>query len=260
MSTRAFVLALLSATPCVGSAEAGEQGPPNRGRRRRPHRAHAAVSKSLAAHLRLDDSVDDILQHPAFAGFGRLLLPWDDRRYDHALPLRNIGSLLPYHEHVDPAVVVSALNRMVDDASARPNGLLRHLHRRPEAGGPVAQGHGPVLLPRQAGSSVCDHCTGWRVRVRGVPARGLPLRRRDQQPGIQRIRPEVSRGTRRRRRNSGSGRGDFLCLSKRAIPWRHDEPDIRCGAARRAPGWSRRSVPMGPDGLAARTCPSHRPS
>ncbi len=33
------------------------------------------------------------------------------------MPLRNIGSLLPYHGHVDPAVVLSGLNRMVDDAS-----------------------------------------------------------------------------------------------------------------------------------------------
>jgi len=75
------------------------------------------VSTNLAAHLRVDDSVDDILKHPAFAGFGRLLLPWPDRRYDKTMPLRNIGSLLPYHSHVDPVVVVSSLNRMIDDAS-----------------------------------------------------------------------------------------------------------------------------------------------
>ena len=75
------------------------------------------VTKNLGAHLRVDDSVDDILKHPAFAGFGRLLLPWDDRRYDTTMPLRNIGSLLPYHSHVDPVVAVSALNRMIDDAS-----------------------------------------------------------------------------------------------------------------------------------------------
>jgi acetyl esterase/lipase len=72
----------------------------------------------VAAHLCVDDSVDDILKHPTFARFGRLLLPWDDRRYDTTMPLRNIGSLLPYHSHVDPVVVVSALNRMIDDASA----------------------------------------------------------------------------------------------------------------------------------------------
>jgi hypothetical protein len=76
------------------------------------------VCRNLAGHLRVDDSVDDMLKHPAFAGFGHLLLPWDDRRYDTTMPLRSIGSLLPYHSHVDPVVAVSALNRMIDDASA----------------------------------------------------------------------------------------------------------------------------------------------
>ena len=76
------------------------------------------VSKNLAAHLRVDDTVDDILKHRAFAGFGRLLLPRDDRRYDTTMPLRSIGSLLPYHSQVDPIVIVSSLNRMIEDASA----------------------------------------------------------------------------------------------------------------------------------------------
>jgi acetyl esterase/lipase len=69
-------------------------------------------------HLRVTDNIGDVLAHPAFAGFGRLLLPWDDRRYDTAMPLSNIGSLLPYHTHVVPALVVSSLNRMIDDANA----------------------------------------------------------------------------------------------------------------------------------------------
>jgi acetyl esterase/lipase len=75
------------------------------------------MGKNLGAHLRVDDTVDDILKHPAFAGFGRLLLPWDDRRYDGTMPLRSIGSLHPYHSNVGPIVVVSSLNRMIDDAS-----------------------------------------------------------------------------------------------------------------------------------------------
>jgi len=100
MSTKALVLALLSAAPCgVDPAEAGDRSP------------------RTEAHLRLDDNVADMLEHPAFAGFGRLLLPWGDRRDDHSLPLRSVASLLPYHAHVDTGVVVSALNRMIDDAS-----------------------------------------------------------------------------------------------------------------------------------------------
>jgi acetyl esterase/lipase len=76
------------------------------------------ASEARAVHLRVDDTIGDVLEHPAFAGFGRLLLPWDDRRYDTTMRLRDIGALLPYHTHVDPAVVVSSLNRMIDDAAA----------------------------------------------------------------------------------------------------------------------------------------------
>ncbi|OFW64986.1 MAG: esterase [Actinobacteria bacterium RBG_13_63_9] len=68
-------------------------------------------------HLSIDASIRDLLNHAAFAGFGRLILPWDDRTYDESLRLRNISSLLPYHSHVNPGDAVAALNRMIDDAS-----------------------------------------------------------------------------------------------------------------------------------------------
>ncbi len=82
----------------------------------------AALALSMSAsgygHLRPRSTVGDILRHPAFAGFSRLILPWDDRGYDESLPLTEIGSLLPYHTHVDPEAVTSALNRMIDDATS----------------------------------------------------------------------------------------------------------------------------------------------
>jgi acetyl esterase/lipase len=77
----------------------------------------ATMNGATTRALRVDDSVGDILDHPSFGGFGRLLLPWDDRRYDTSMPLKSIGTLLPYHSEVDPGVVVSSLNRMIDDAS-----------------------------------------------------------------------------------------------------------------------------------------------
>jgi acetyl esterase/lipase len=71
--------------------------------------------------LNATDSIGDLLGHPAFAGFARLLLPWDGRRYDENMRLHDIGSLLPYHSHVDTKTVVGALNRMIDDVnSGRP--------------------------------------------------------------------------------------------------------------------------------------------
>ncbi|MGZ5475997.1 MAG: alpha/beta hydrolase, partial [Thermoanaerobaculia bacterium] len=75
------------------------------------------MNKTISAHLNIDDTIADLLKHRAFAGFGRLILPWDDRRYDETMRLRDIGSLPPYHSHVDPAIVVASLNRMIDDRS-----------------------------------------------------------------------------------------------------------------------------------------------
>jgi acetyl esterase/lipase len=80
-------------------------------------KTHMNAGNTAPRHLQVGDRIGDVLDHPAFAGFSRLLLPWDDRRYDRQMPIRDIGSLLPYHTHVDPAVVVSSLNRMIDDAS-----------------------------------------------------------------------------------------------------------------------------------------------
>ena len=74
--------------------------------------------RSSGEHLTADHTISDLLNHPAFAGFGRLLLPWDDRTYDGSMRLRDVRSLLPYHSQVDPRTVVSALNHMIDDVNA----------------------------------------------------------------------------------------------------------------------------------------------
>lgn len=75
-------------------------------------------TKVPSLHLRPSDRLGDLLEHPAFRGFSPRMLPWDGRDYDLAMPLKDIGQLLPYHSHVEPTVVVAALNRMVDDVSA----------------------------------------------------------------------------------------------------------------------------------------------
>jgi acetyl esterase/lipase len=107
MGMAAFVLSL-----CInavgGSARAGAS-PQVRGK---------DVRASQSGHLGLQSTIRDILRHPSFAGFSHLILPWDDRAYDEDMRLTRISSLLPYHSHVDPETVASALNRMIDDAAS----------------------------------------------------------------------------------------------------------------------------------------------
>jgi len=70
------------------------------------------------SHLAPKDRIGDVLRHPAFQGHARLLLPWDDRSYDEGMRLSEIRSLLPYHSHVEPRVVVDGMNRIIDDVSS----------------------------------------------------------------------------------------------------------------------------------------------
>ena len=46
-------------------------------------------------HLSLENSVEDILNHPAFQGFSDKILPWDDMP-EQNISLRQIGRLMPY--------------------------------------------------------------------------------------------------------------------------------------------------------------------
>lgn len=65
-------------------------------------------------HLTSTNRVGDIVNHPAFKGFGEMLLPRDDNSGYYNTQLLNVGSIMPYHQNVKPEVVVGALNHMID--------------------------------------------------------------------------------------------------------------------------------------------------
>ena len=67
------------------------------------------------AHVEANDTVRDVVNHPAFQGFGQYILPWDNSTSYYDTPLNNVSSLLPYHNHVDPNIVVGAINHMIDE-------------------------------------------------------------------------------------------------------------------------------------------------
>ena len=71
-----------------------------------------------SVHLTAGNIVRDIADHPAFEGFGELLLSRDDNSSYYNVKLSDIGRLMPYHSHVNPAEAVESLNRMIDDVNA----------------------------------------------------------------------------------------------------------------------------------------------
>ena len=112
MTLRALVvgLSLLFQASAVEAQEARQNG-------RDVSQDESAASEAFD-QLSTASNIGDLLAHPAFAGHARLLLPWDDRPADLAMPLSQIGSLLPYHSNVRPDLAVSSINRMIDDVAA----------------------------------------------------------------------------------------------------------------------------------------------
>lgn len=73
---------------------------------------------SMNTHLTTKNMVQDIVKHPAFSGFGELLLPHDNNTRYYNTAITNIGTLMPYHNAVNPNDVVKAVNHLIDDANS----------------------------------------------------------------------------------------------------------------------------------------------
>jgi acetyl esterase/lipase len=72
--------------------------------------------KESYAHVSTSNTVCDIIDHPAFEGFGKFILPLE-LGYDEDMPLTRVGSLLPYHSNVKPGEVVNSINYMIDEVN-----------------------------------------------------------------------------------------------------------------------------------------------
>lgn len=65
-------------------------------------------------YITVHTTVNDVITHPAFHGFGKFILPLDRSNYDEAMPIDRVSSLLPYHRNVDPDAVVRTINYMIE--------------------------------------------------------------------------------------------------------------------------------------------------
>lgn len=134
----------------------------------------AAEAGGPQGYLTVRSTVGDILRHPAFTGFGRLILPWDDRDYDESLPLTGIGSLLPYHTHVDPESVTTALNRMIDDVSSGKTVFYRFYSNTEMQRQPAREKTGLFLFRGKPGAPFAVICPGGGFSYVGSVHEGFP--------------------------------------------------------------------------------------
>jgi acetyl esterase/lipase len=75
------------------------------------------VDMTAAGYVTVENTVRDVINHPAFEGFGELLLTRDDNSAYYAIRLTNVASLMPYHGNIRPDIVAGALNYLIDEVN-----------------------------------------------------------------------------------------------------------------------------------------------
>jgi acetyl esterase/lipase len=128
----------------------------------------------MHAHITTNDSVLHIVNHPAFKGFGQYLLPWDNGTNYYNTPLSNVGSLFPYHNHVDPNIVVGAINHMIDEVNGGKNVFYEFYTEREKQEDPTKKSTGLFFFKGKPGAPFAILCPGGGFAYVGSLHEGFP--------------------------------------------------------------------------------------
>ena len=98
---------LLSGCGLTSSGQANEEGSESMG-----------VKPIEAHHLDAQSALSELVNHEAFEGKGYLLLPWYGERENLDEPFESVSRYMVYHNNFNTESMLSAVNRLIDDAAA----------------------------------------------------------------------------------------------------------------------------------------------
>jgi acetyl esterase/lipase len=127
------------------------------------------------AHITTGHTVRHIVERPAFKGFSQRMLPREHDANDLDTPLRNVRSLMPYHGHVDPEVVVDALNHMIDEVNDGETIFYDFYTEQQKQEDPAKKQTGLFFFRGEAGAPFAILCPGGGFSYVGSLHEGFPL-------------------------------------------------------------------------------------
>ena len=135
-------------------------------------------------HLTTAHRVRDIVEHPAFHGFGELLLSRDNNTAYYNTPLTDIGSLMPYHGNVRPEVCVDALNLLIDDVIDGKSIFYNIYTDRQKAADAAKRNTGLFYYRGKPGAPFAVVCPGGGFSYVGSLHEGFPLAQKISEAGL----------------------------------------------------------------------------
>jgi acetyl esterase/lipase len=139
---------------------------------------------SLGTHLTTNDYVRDIVNHPAFEGFGDLLLARDNNASYYDTPISGVGSLMPYHGNVRPDVVVGALNHLIDEVNEGKTVFYDIYTEAQKQQVPAKRNTGIFFYRGQPDAPFAVVCPGGGFSYVGSLHEGFPLAQRISELGL----------------------------------------------------------------------------
>ena len=133
------------------------------------------VTNTIHTPLTLDHQIGDVVSHPAFQGFGEKILPWDDNSAYYTTSMKKVGSLMPYHSHVRPNVVLSSVNHMIDEVNRGKTIFYNFYSDQQRQQDPSLEQTGLFYFRGEAGAPFAIVCPGGGFSYVGSLHEGFPL-------------------------------------------------------------------------------------
>ncbi len=135
----------------------------------------AFILSQYKGHMNTNSTIRDVVNHPSFKGFGRFILPLDRGTYDENMQLSRVGSLLPYHSHIEPAAVVNTINYMIDQLAEGKILFHNFYTDRQKAEDPAKRNTGLFFFKGKPGAPFAIVCPGGGFSYVGSIHEGFPL-------------------------------------------------------------------------------------
>jgi hypothetical protein len=112
------------------------------------------------------------------------MLPWEDNTRYFDTRLNQVGSLMPYHGHVNADVVVGALNHLIDDAGGGKTIFYDFYTERQKQADPTKKYTGLFFYRGKPGAPFTVVCPGGGFSYIGSLHEGFPLAREISKKGL----------------------------------------------------------------------------
>ncbi|MBK5722183.1 alpha/beta hydrolase, partial [Dysgonomonas sp. Marseille-P4677] len=135
-------------------------------------------------HLTTNDYVRDIVNHPAFEGFGELLLTYDNNTSYYDTRLSNVGSLMPYHGNIRPDIVLDAVNYLIDEVGQGKTIFYDIYTEQQKQQNPAKRNTGIFFYRGNPNAPFAVVCPGGGFSYIGSLHEGFPLTKRISELGL----------------------------------------------------------------------------